>query len=152
MPEIMTRDFGLVAYADDEVFHFTEGVPGFRECRRFLTVRPDATSPLIVLQALDNPEVVFLTVPASSLALGYDLKIVAEDRRALGSISGDRLLALVIVTLPAQGAATLNLLGPIVLNPDTRRGVQAIRDDNRYGAAEPAEPLLIREQEPASCL
>lgn len=146
MPEIMTRDFGPVPYSEDEIFDFAGGLPGFPDCERFLTVRPNPDEPLVVLQSLERPEVAFLTIPLEALAGAYELRIREEDRRALGAAPGS-LYTLVIVTLPSQGAATVNLLGPIVLHPATRRGIQAIRDDNRYGAAEPFD-LLLDEHNP----
>lgn len=151
MPEITTRDFGLVAYSHDEVFEFAVGLPGFRECRQFLTVRPDPASPLIVLQSLERPELAFLTLPVNALAIRYELRMIEEDRRAIGAQTLEGLHVLVILTLPALGVPTLNLLGPVVLNPETRRGVQAVRDDHRYRAAEPAETLLAAEPKESEC-
>ena len=142
MPEIMTRDFGPIRYSEAEVFHFAGGMPGFGDCLSFLTVRPDPAGPLVVLQSLERPEVAFLTVPVEALAIDYQLRMVEADVRALGATSTAGLHALVIITLPAHGPGTVNLLGPIVLHQGTRRGVQAIREDNRYRAAEPAEALL----------
>jgi flagellar assembly factor FliW len=153
MPEIMTRDFGPVVYSDDDVFDFALGMPGFRDCRQFLTVRPDPASPLIVLQSLERPEVAFLTLPVEALAIRYELRMIEEDRRLIGAARRGEWHVLLMLTLPAVGVPTLNLLGPVVLNPVTRRGVQAVRDDHRYSAVEPAEALLAaaERQECAPC-
>ena len=160
MPETLTRDFGPVEYSPGEVFDFPLGLPGFPECRRFLTVRPNPAEALVVLQSLDRVEVAFLTLPADVLAPGYQFRMVEADRRLVeadrrleeasnwlvktgGEVtSGAILHVLFLLSLPEQGPATANLLGPVVLNPMTRQGVQAIRDDWRYGAAEPLEALL----------
>jgi len=141
MPETLTRDFGPVTYSPEEVFHFPLGLPGFTACRRFLTLRPQPAQPLVVLQSLDQVEVAFLTLPVGMLVMDYALQLVEQDRRVLGPhVEGWHLLAM--LSLPASGLATANLLGPLVLDPATRTGVQAIREDRRYGAAEPLDALL----------
>jgi flagellar assembly factor FliW len=156
MQVLITRDFGPVSYAPEEVFDFPAGLPGFPECRRFLTLRPYPAEAWVVLQSLDRREVAFVTVPAETLVGDYELQIVAADLALLkAGPSGFRrpkgrdyegLMALVLITLPETGPALANLLGPLVLNPAARRGVQAIREDLRYGAAEPVEELLNRRE------
>jgi flagellar assembly factor FliW len=148
MPEMLTRDFGPVDYSPEEVFDFPLGLPGFPDCRRFLTLRPQPEEALVVLQCVDRPEIAFLTLPADVLLAGYQLRMVEQDWLVLGSPTAGRHV-LVMLTLPEHGPATANLLGPVVLNPAARRGVQAIRDDHRYSAAEPLEALLGQMNQPA---
>jgi flagellar assembly factor FliW len=42
-----------------------------------------------------------------------------------------------VVTLPASGPATANLLAPLVVNLAARLGVQAVRSDARYSHRHP---------------
>lgn len=145
MPELLTRDFGAVPYTEEEVFDFPLGLPGFPACRRFLPLRAGADETWVVLQSLDRREVAFLALPVETLVEDYRLRMVDPDRVALGPLAGG-LRTLAVVSLPPAGPATVNLLGPLVLNPATRKGVQAVRDDRRYSAAEPVEPLLARQR------
>jgi flagellar assembly factor FliW len=144
MPQLLTRDFGEVNYQAEEVFAFPLGLPGFPGCGRFLPIRPHLDGALVVLQSLDRVDLAFLTLPVEVLLPGYQLRMVEADRTALGAHE-NQWRTLVIVSLPADGPATANLLGPLVLNQATRRAVQAIRDDGHYGAAELLEPLLAAE-------
>ena len=56
-------------------------------------------------------------------------------RPALGS----DVLALAILCLAEGQPPTANLLAPVVIATRTRRAVQAIRPDQRYGCREPLQ-------------
>jgi flagellar assembly factor FliW len=152
MPQILTRDYGYAGCSEEDILEFPAGLPGFPACRRFVPLRPRAGEPFIVLQSLDEVSVAFLTLPVEMLLPGYELRILPSDLVTLGGGPASRR-TLVIVSLSPGGETTVNLLGPIVIDTLTRRGVQAIRDDSRYGAAERIDAILLDRsgQEAAVC-
>lgn len=142
MPQISTNQFGVIDYTVDDIFEFPNGLPGFEGETRFLCIERPALRPVVFLQSVEKPELCFVTLPAQSVDPRYELAIGPEDRTVLGLANDpaglDQSLAcLAIVCLPDDGQATANLLGPVVLSRETRKGVQAVRDDRRYSALTP---------------
>lgn len=148
MPRIETKAFGTLEYQAADVVEFPQGLLGFENHRHFLAVDRPQTKPLVFLQSLDQPDLFFVTIPPALVEPGYQLQLLDEHLAALGltdTISGD-FLVLAVVCLPESGPVTANLLGPLVIHCPTGKGVQAVRDDNRYSALHPI-PL-----EAAPCL
>ncbi|MBM3765804.1 MAG: flagellar assembly protein FliW [Acidobacteria bacterium] len=61
------------------------------------------------------------------------------------------LACLAIVCLNNEGPPTANLLGPVILSRETRKGIQSVRDHRKYSAmtpvaadAETSEPAGVR--------
>jgi flagellar assembly factor FliW len=145
MPSISTKQFGIVEFADEDIFEFPNGLPGFEAERRFLCVERPALRPIVFLQSIEHTDLCFITLPARSVDPSYELEVPPEERTVLGlapaeAPSWDQSLAcLAIVCLPSDGSPTANLLGPVVLSRETRKGVQAVRDDCRYSALTPLQ-------------
>ena len=142
MPEIATRQFGILTYSTHQIIHFAAGLPGFEECRDFLLHEEAAMGPFLFLQSLTDPNLSFVTLPAERLEENYELTLSRDDLAQLGLTAlpapGD-VQCLAILQLKAQGASA-NLAAPIVIvNRATppRLGTQAIRQDRRYSATQP---------------
>jgi flagellar assembly factor FliW len=151
MPSISTKQFGVVQFAEEDVFEFPNGLPGFEAEHRFLCIERPALRPVVFLQSIVQTDLCFITLPARSVDPAYELEVAAEERTVLGLASAqaaiwDQSLAcLAIVCLPSEGAPTANLLGPVVLSRETRKGVQAVRDDCRYSALTPLQPATTEQ-------
>jgi flagellar assembly factor FliW len=156
MPIISTKQFGIVQFSDEDVFDFPGGLPGFESERRFLCIERPALRPVVFLQSVDNPALCFITLPARTVDPQYQLDVPPDERTVLGLATGDAstweqsLACLAIVCMPDQGAPTANLLGPVVLSRETRKGVQAVRDDCRYSAVTPLQAAVSRPNASAS--
>jgi flagellar assembly factor FliW len=146
--QFSTSHFGVVEFSEEAVIHFPEGLAGFEDETRFLTIEPAASNPVVFLQSLARTELTFVTLPIHTIDPAYRLQLSPADRRTLGLVEEDAvpeqdLLCLAIVCLRDDGSSTANLLGPLVIQRHTRRSVQAIRGDSLYsaehvlGAAEP---------------
>lgn len=145
MPTIHTKQFGIMEFAEDDVFEFPNGLPGFEAERRFLCIERPAFRPVVFLQSVERTELCFITLPARSVDPGYQLDVAPEEREVLGLATAEvptweqSLACLAIVCLPQGGTPTANLLGPVVLSRQTHKGVQSVRDDRRYSAMTPLE-------------
>lgn len=146
MPSISTKQFGIIEYGDADIFEFPGGLPGFEAEHRFLCIERPALRPVVFLQSIASEDLCFITLPARSVDPGYQLEVGPEERTLLGLDSpqaaaiDQSLACLAIVCLPPEGTPTANLLGPVVLSRETRKGVQAVRDDCRYSAKTPVQP------------
>ena len=140
----LTRYFGEMEYQDEAVVHFPSGLPAFDEETRFLLIERSSTAPLVFLQSLLHPELCFLTLPILAVDPAYRISINAADLRALDLDStrqpliGTEVLCLAVIAAGEQGSSA-NLLAPVIVNPATQRGLQAIRVDLEYSPQHPLE-------------
>lgn len=124
--------------------HFPDGLIGFPEGHRYTLVRwggPD--SPYSLLRSLDANDLEFLVVPTAAFFPEYELEIDDGTAGRLGLDTADDALVLLVITLsdPVE-ASTANLLGPVVINTRTRKGMQVVVTDERYSTREPLFDLV----------
>jgi flagellar assembly factor FliW len=143
VPRIETPRFGPIDYPEDAVIHFPAGLPAFESDTQFIAIERPDSSPIIFLQSVLHPALCFFTLPALVINPGYRLALCAEDLLLLGlprgsqpEIGGD-LVCLSILTIPEAGPATANLMAPVVIRRDTRRGVQVVQGDGGYSHRHP---------------
>jgi len=111
-------------------FYFPTGILGFPTCRRYKVERfqpaDGSDSPFLVLAALDQ-EVCFPVIHPETMKLDYRIPVSPELLAALGAKSQDELVPLLIVTVRDRvEAITVNLQGPVVLNPRSSLGTQLV--------------------------
>jgi len=119
--------------AGEREFVFPEGLLGFASYRRFMLGRyqpPDGSvSPFLILRALEEG-ISFPLIHPRLLVPDYQPPIPPEVVARLEARSKDELVILVIVTLREKlEDITVNLQGPLVLNPSCAKGLQLVTDD-----------------------
>ena len=140
--------FGAVDVQESSVIEFAGGLPGFEECRRFLALESPQQGGLVYLQNLERPDLCFLALPVRALRADYELLLTAEDLAALElppdrqPAIGTEVAALALLSVTEGEDPNANLRSPIIIHIGSRRAVQAIRPDERYGWR---EPLLAGE-------
>lgn len=124
---------------DDQIsaeIHFPRGLPGFEDQDRFVLIEKEALAPIVLLQSVAQPDLRFLTVSVWVADPGYQIGITEEDLKTLDlqrqPQPGEGVLCLAILSAIEGESFTANLLAPVVINPQTRVGVQAVRSDARY--------------------
>lgn len=153
MPRFQTKYFGQIECADDAVYDFRAGLPGFERELQFVFIdRPDQ-KPLLFMQSVHSQDVCFLALPVFVVDPDYRLSMPDEDLAALELAAGqqphigDEVLCLALLTAMEGVAPTVNLRSPIVVNLSSRKGIQSIQVDSGYSFQRP----LLPEQEALSC-
>jgi len=143
MPNLGTPHFGVLDYQVGQVIHFPDGLPAFEDQREFIPVEQSDSAPIIFLQSLTRPDLVFMTIPAHFIDPGYRLMAAEEDLAGL-CLAGQQqfapnpeALVLAIVTVAANQTATVNLMAPVVVNLATRRAAQIIQSEADYSFQHP---------------
>ncbi len=149
MPCLATSNFGQIEYQEDSVIHFPEGIPAFESERKFLLVHRPESAPVVFLQSLARPDLVFITLPVTAVEPEYRLCLGRHDCGVLGlEESGqplpDATLCLAVVTIPEAETPTVNLLAPVVIHVSKNLGLQVIQADSGYSHQ---HPLPLREAE-----
>nr|WP_302599107.1 flagellar assembly protein FliW [uncultured Cellulosilyticum sp.] len=130
--KIETKNFGEIEFAEDGVINFSEGIPGFRELKRYIMIN-DEESPFAYLQSIEDGNVSFIIINPYELKKDYTIEIKDQYVAALGSGSAEQFSVFVITTLVSNlEAATVNLLAPIIIQNETRQGMQVILENTKY--------------------
>lgn len=117
----------------DREFFFPSGLLGFPTCQRFKLERfnPDAgdESPFLTLNSLDE-NLSFPLIHPDAIALHYRFPVDVELLSALAARSQEDLVPLLIVTVRERlEDITLNLQGPLIVNPTSSLGLQLIVEE-----------------------
>lgn len=100
--------------------------------------------PYATLCSLDQPGLDFVVVPPGVLFEDYVIEIPADDVETLGLTGPEETAVLVLVTLRDRPVPTVNLMGPLVVNRRTMRGLQVVLDASGYGSAVPVDAGTAR--------
>jgi flagellar assembly factor FliW len=143
MSKVLSSTFGAINYEPGELFIFDHGLPGFPNETMFLPVQIPDQFPLVYLQSLRTQELCFAALPAKCLVADYELRASPEDLNsiALGPDAqpGIGVLCLALICFGENGSVEANLRAPVVINVESRRGVQAVQGDDRYPIRYPVE-------------
>ncbi|WP_428593529.1 flagellar assembly protein FliW [Pseudodesulfovibrio sp.] len=130
----MTR-LGERTINSDAILYFPRGLVGLEDKREFtlLPVR-EGDSPFLLLQCITDPGLGLLVADPYSFIDDYDVKIENPDRKVLKVENIRQLAILVTVTIPPDRPedTTLNLQGPIVINTETKIGLQIPQTEAGY--------------------
>ncbi len=141
---ITSQRFGAIEVEEEQVLSFAEGIIGFPEEKSFVLVPHNSAGFLAWLQSTRSPAVALPVVSAHAFGSRYpDVEVTAlATQHGLGNVSED--VALMVVLCAQRGQpATVNLLAPILVNAQTRKGAQVILEGSTFSTRE----LFVREQE-----
>ena len=125
---------------DIPVIEMVAPMPGFPDHQRFALVQLDDEGVLCSLQSVEDPQLRFLVVPPAVFFPDYAPVIDDATVATLGIASPEDAMVLLVVNPGDEaGAATANLLAPVVLNLATRQGGQVVLDEDLPIRA----PLLV---------
>jgi flagellar assembly factor FliW len=115
------------------VIHFAAGLIGFPDLHEFALLEPTRPhSPFRYLIAVDFPEIAFVVCNPSDFWPGYVAEVPPP------SDQHGELAVLVLVTVPANPTEmTANLLAPLVIDSESRRGAQIVIDTGRFSTRHP---------------
>ena len=108
-----------------EVIAFPKGLPGFEACRGFVLLASDESG-LQCLSSVEGPAASFLVVDPRRVQEGYRCQLNEADRHSLDAEEDDQLLWLALVMIERDGAVSVNLRAPVVINPRRMIGQQVI--------------------------
>jgi flagellar assembly factor FliW len=110
----------------ENVIHLPGGLLGFERIKKYVLLSNPEEAPFLWLQMLDDPNLAFLVVSPCAVLADYQPELSEEDTHFLGLHTPQDALLFNVVTLHADGRATVNLKGPIVLNRFTLIGKQIV--------------------------
>ena len=145
---VMTTRFGAVEIDDDRIIEMPDSMIGFAE-RRFILLSPDNNGRFFWFQSVDNPALAFIVTDPTAFVPGYDVTLTPDeyDRLKLDPESAEVIL-LVVTTISHEARnITINLQGPIVVNPEKMMAKQIVLENGKYGIRHPL--LTAQAPEPS---
>lgn len=144
MRQIVSSVLGPLAIDPAHVVRFAQGLLGFPEHREWVVLMGDRPH-LAWLQSIDEPALALLLLDPFEVFDEYAVDLPAH---ALRAVAADALVPVAVfaaVTIGSEAAddATANLRGLILINWQSRRGMQCVIDDARWS---------VRERVPAGTL
>ncbi len=136
---IETTRFGQIEIDENLIFDFIKPILGYDNLTKFILIEHSTTSPFKWLQAIDDPAIAFPVTNPALFDIEYEFVLPQEDAELLNLNSVENLLSLNIARIPSGNPtlATVNLLGPIIVNTETKKAIQLVLSDTNYSVREP---------------
>ena len=146
--KIESTRFGEIEVAEERLFDFPEGIPGFPEIKRYALIEQPGSPAFQWLQAVGHPALAFVVTDPAFFKPDYKVLVHATDLTAIEAETIEEVSVLVILTIP-QGKPermTANLQGPLVFNSAQRLAKQIVLTGNQY----PVKYPVFAENSPES--
>jgi flagellar assembly factor FliW len=134
---IVTTRFGLVRASEADLLRFPDGLIGFRGFNQYVLVPDPEVAGLSWLQSATAPELAFGLVAPPLAVDEYRIDLRPGDLTALELDDERAALVYVILNRGEGGGLTVNLQGPLVINPRRRLGRQLVLTSSRYAVRFP---------------
>jgi len=137
--EIETLRFGKIAVQEDKVITFPRGILGFAKNKKYILFPHSEGSAFYWLQSVEDGDLAFVVMNPQIVKSDYTVDV---DDSVLGELNvkqEEDLEVVCIVTIPRNDPKhmTINLLGPIIINAQSRNAVQIICDKQSYSHRHP---------------
>ena len=130
---VKTSRFGDKEVPDEALLTFPEGVIGFRDATRFVMFECSDDGIFKWLQSCDRPELAFVICEANIIVPNYQILIGDKERQVLKLEKPEDAVVCLILVIPKDPMeTTANLLGPLVMNTETRLGMQVVVVNPQY--------------------
>ena len=134
--KINTSRFGELEVDESSIFIFIEPILGYEHLSKFFIVDHMPESPFKWLQSIENGNVAFPITAPGNFGLDYQFIIPEDEAKKLNITKAENILSLNVVCIP-QGApqfATINLLGPIIINTVNKKAMQLVLANSNFSA------------------
>ena len=139
---IQTTRFGELNVPAECIIRFVSSLAGFPRHKRFALFPYEENSPFYILQSVSNAELTFLLVDPYRFFNGYVFEVDDELAAELGFSDENPPAVYTLTTLHDRlEDATVNLLGPVLVNWANRTAVQMTLHNSSY----PVRPPLFPE-------
>ncbi|EGW36519.1 flagellar assembly protein FliW [Desulfosporosinus sp. OT] len=131
--KIESTRFGKLEVAEEQVFNFPHGIPGFPDEKTFVHLHYEEGSPFSFLQSTTEGNLTFVLVDPFAFLPDYEFVLDDEIALEIGLSQQSPPQVFLIATVKGKLAEmTVNLLAPVVMNGVKRVGRQVILDKRDY--------------------
>ena len=130
----LETDYGIVEYEADSLITFADGLFGFPDLKNYLLLTLDEEDDsTLLMQSVEDQNVGFALINPYYLCPDYNPQLTWEELSCLNAKENGELSYYTICTIHSNYLEnTVNLKCPLVINPNTRQGMQVILADSPY--------------------
>ena len=130
--KVATKAYGLIDVNDNQKISFPSGILGFESYKDYVLLDAER-QPFYWLQSLDVAQIAFVLINPFLFRPDYEMNVDNQELNSIGITDPAKALIFSIVTIPSDGSPmTANLQGPLVINRDSKKGLQAILTDSQW--------------------
>ena len=131
---IQSKHFGALEFAEEKIITFPRGLVAFEQIKRYIIIENSQQgNPLCWLQAVDDPELAFVLINPFIFKEDYGFDLSAEEAEELALQNPGDAAVFAIVVVPEEAKKmTANLLAPLVINAQSKKGKQVILQEKNY--------------------
>lgn len=141
---IETSSWGEIEVQEDQITQFHRGIPGFEEETAFAIV-PYENSPFHMMQSVKEPGLSFLLADPFLFEPQYEFELPQHETAEL-KIQREVSVFCIVTLQDSLIDSSINLLAPIVVNPDNRQGKQIVLHDTVYAPRHKLSELSAAKQ------
>ncbi|HEY8908993.1 MAG TPA: flagellar assembly protein FliW [Desulfosporosinus sp.] len=131
--KIESTRFGELEVTEEQLIHFSYGIPGFPDEKTFVHIVHDAESPFSYLQSTMEVNLTFLLADPFTFINDYEFVLEDDVAKELDlSLENPPQVFLIATVKEKLADMTVNLLAPVVVNGVNRTGRQVILDKPEY--------------------
>lgn len=141
-----TKYFGDVSFSKDEIITFDQGMFGFEEYKQFIIINFEKDKDVMInLQSTEDENISFVLMNPFYLREDYQAELLEQEAEALDIDEDTKgvLYYVVCVVKDEIKNSTVNLKSPIVINPESKKGIQILLDNSKYGFKHPLSEFSI---------
>jgi flagellar assembly factor FliW len=127
-----TTRFGDIEVDDRDVFFLKEGLIGFPSFKRLIVLEHNPGTPFKWIQSVDEGDMAFVVIDPLLLDPDYPVDMLKKAIAVDDNLPKEIGAAVIAVVPPAPHPITVNLLAPVVLDPEKRIGAQIILNGTNY--------------------
>lgn len=141
--QVIQGSRGPVVVPEDAFIEAPWGIPGFRDEKSWVLIRPYSGYPIMVLQSATTPYVSLPVTIPWIYHQDYEMKVLDSTLIELGVYSRAEVEVLAVVSGTIN--PTINLYAPIVINRSSMVAMQAINQIDGYSTRDPLVPIGAME-------
>ena len=123
----------VTTHREEDVIRLPEGLVGLPKLQRWVLTEMDPPMPLKWLQSLDRPGFRIPMTDPVYFDPGYAFELDDRAEKMLDGPRAEDLVVMVVTTIHAGGERiTGNMTAPVVVNVNSRKGLQCILSDLNY--------------------
>ncbi|MGN1385878.1 MAG: flagellar assembly protein FliW [Bacillus sp. (in: firmicutes)] len=131
--KITTKYHGEMEFDEKNIWHFSNGIPGFPDEQQFILYPLADNEVFSILQSVASHEVAFVVASPFVFFPDYDFTLEDSVVSSLQLENSSDVLPLVILTLgDSLTASTANLQAPLILNTKNQKAKQVILHDTSF--------------------
>ena len=134
--DIETTRFGRLSVEDERIITFPGGLLGFPDHTRFALIQTGEENYFFWLQSVDEPNLAFVVTDPTIFFKEYEVPVREETAQELQLADPAHLQMFVICNKVGEWL-TGNLLGPIVVNAQTRLAQQVVLTEKKWTTRQP---------------